>query len=186
MKNGSQRTEGCILLLKSKTFILSFLSQIIPHRQTTTFIVRCTVTRVYAARDERHGAGRLLAVQHDNQLVSYFVGHPMNTKDSESIDSFFTILMHLAAQHGDIPKLRHLYCRAPEEHARFRINRLITTILMRLGAELNRRYLEPEYAPQLFLRVHRPHTAHRQQAGGTVQHLIHLHGDHWRGLRSTL
>ena len=32
MKNGSQRTEGCILGLKSKTFILSFLSQIITHR----------------------------------------------------------------------------------------------------------------------------------------------------------
>ena len=74
--------------------------------------------------------------------VSYFVGNPMNNPDSESIDSFFTILMHLAAQHGDLPELRHLHCRAPDEHARFRINRLIITILMRPGAELIRRYLD--------------------------------------------
>ena len=53
---------------------------------------------------------------------SYFVGHPMNTPDSESIDSFFTILMHLAAKHGDLPELRQLYCKALDEHARFRIN----------------------------------------------------------------
>ena len=160
MKKGSQRPEECILGLKSKTFILSFLSQIIPHRQTTTFMFCCTATRVCAAHGARHGAGRLLAAQQDD-------------------------LMHLSAQHGDLPALRHLHCRAPEEHARFRINRLIITILMRTGAVLIRRYLEPEYAPQPFLRVHRPHIAHRQQAGGTVQHLIHHHDVHWRGLHST-
>ena len=89
--------------------------------------------------------------------------------------------MHLAAQYGDLPELRQIYCRAPEENARFRINRLATTILMRPGAELSRRYLEPEYAPQPFLRVHRPGTAHRQQAGGPVQHLIHHRRDYWHG-----
>ena len=103
-----------------------------------------------AARDARHGVGRLVAVQHDGQF-----------------------------------ELRQLLCRAPDEHARFRINRLITTILMRLGAEVIRRYLEPQYAPQVVLRVHRFGAAHRQQVGGTAQHLIHHHCDCWRGVRST-
>ena len=143
--------------LKSKTFILSFLSQIIPCRQTPTFmLVCCTATRVSAAHDARHGAGRLLADQHDGTI-------------------------HLAVHHDDLPELRHLHCRAPEEHARFRINRLYMTTLMRPGAVLIQRYLEPEQAPQPFLRVHRPYTAHRQ-AGGTVHYLIR---QHWRRLRST-
>ena len=52
---------------------------------------------------------------------------------------------------------------------------------MRSRAELIRRYLEPEHSPQPFLRVHRPGTAHRQQAGGPVQHLIHHRRDYWYG-----
>ena len=72
--------------------------------------------------------------------------------------------MHLAAHHDDQSELRQLYCRALDEHARFRINRLVITILMRHkrgqvhheheGAELIRGYLEPENAPQHFLREH--------------------------------
>ena len=70
-----------------------------------------------------------------------------------------------------------------DEHARFRINRLVITILMRHyrgqvhreheGAELIRRYLEPENAPQHILREHRLGIVHRQQVGRPVQHLLH-------------
>ena len=93
MKKGSQRPVGRILGLKSKTFIRSFLSQIIPDSQITTFMfVCCTATRVSAVHGAQHGAGRLLAAQHDGMI-------------------------HLAAHHDDLPELRHLHCRAPEEHA---------------------------------------------------------------------
>ena len=91
MKKSFQRPVGRILGLKSKTFILSFLSQIIPDSQITTFMLACcTATRV-AAHGARHGAGRLLADQHDGTI-------------------------HLAVHLDDLPELR-LHCRAPEEHA---------------------------------------------------------------------
>ena len=64
--------------LKSKTFFLSFLSQIIPDSQITTFMLACcTATRV-AAHGARHGAGRLLA---GNIYLSsdYIEGHLKKT-----------------------------------------------------------------------------------------------------------
>ena len=69
----------------------------------------------------------------------------------------------LAAHHDDKSEIRQFLCRALDEHARFRINRLVITILMRHyrqqvhheheGAELVRRRPEsqkeaPQHYPQ--------------------------------------
>ena len=103
------------------------------------------------------------------------------TRDRAARDARHGAGCPLAVHHDDQLELRQILYRAPEEHARFRINRLVFTILMRHGAELIRRYLEPENAPQQILRVHRPGTVHRQQAGGPVQHLLHHCRDYLYG-----
>ena len=99
MKKGSQRPEGCILGLKSKTFILSFLSQIIPHRQTTTFmfVVQRPVFMLHMVHDTGPGVSSLpntaircilllnTVIYQSSDL--FIAGHLKNTPDSESIDS---------------------------------------------------------------------------------------------------
>ena len=84
MKKSFQRPVGRILGLKSKTFFLSFLSQIIPDSQIITSMLSCcTATRV-AAHGARHGAGRLLAVRGDiaaealEELPQVYDGHLKN------------------------------------------------------------------------------------------------------------
>ena len=101
MKKGSQRPEGCNLGLKSKTFILSFLSQIIPHRQTTAsmFVVQRPVFTLHMVHDTGPGVSSLhnktiLCILLLNTVVYqssdiYIAGHLKITPDSESIDSLY-------------------------------------------------------------------------------------------------